>query len=153
MTWTLGVFPVKMKNAFVPVKRDNSVNTYSRFSTAPRGSKRSEWVSLWTEQESEANVAKRTEWAEWAVQANEQIKRPSGPFKTRSSLTRNAPLVMSRNEEGKKSINNEVTSLFFTYLHSLSWLLYFQLYSTSLAQFAHPVFILHMSLIKWLKRL
>ena len=28
-----GVFLVKMKNAFVPVKRDNTVNTYSRFST------------------------------------------------------------------------------------------------------------------------
>ena len=37
-----GVFLVKMKNAFVPVKRDNSVNTYSRISTVPRGSERSE---------------------------------------------------------------------------------------------------------------
>ena len=24
----VGVFPVKMKNAFLPVKRDNSMNTY-----------------------------------------------------------------------------------------------------------------------------
>ena len=37
-----GVFPVKMKNAFEPVKRDNSMNTYSRISTVPRGSERSE---------------------------------------------------------------------------------------------------------------
>ena len=37
-----GVFPVSTKNAFVPVKRDNSVNTYSRISTVPRGSERSE---------------------------------------------------------------------------------------------------------------
>ena len=28
-----GVFLVSVKNAFVPVKRDNSVNTYSRIST------------------------------------------------------------------------------------------------------------------------
>ena len=28
-----GVFLVKTKNAFLPVKRDNSVNTYSRIST------------------------------------------------------------------------------------------------------------------------
>ena len=31
-----GVFLVKMKNAFVPVKRNHSVNTYSRISTVPR---------------------------------------------------------------------------------------------------------------------
>ena len=37
-----GVFLVTTKNAFVPVKRDNSVNTYSRISTVPRGSERSE---------------------------------------------------------------------------------------------------------------
>ena len=30
------------KNAFPPVKRDNSVNTYSRISTVPQGSERSE---------------------------------------------------------------------------------------------------------------
>ena len=35
---TKGVFLVKMKNAFEPVKRDYSVNTYSRISTVPRGS-------------------------------------------------------------------------------------------------------------------
>ena len=40
--WTWGVFLVKTKNAFVPVERDNSVNTYSRISTVPRGSERSE---------------------------------------------------------------------------------------------------------------
>jgi len=33
-----GVFLVCAKNAFVPLKRDNSVNTYSRISTVPRGS-------------------------------------------------------------------------------------------------------------------
>ena len=37
-----GVFLVSAKNAFVPVKRDNSMNTYSRISTVPRGSERSE---------------------------------------------------------------------------------------------------------------
>ena len=37
-----GVILVKMKNAFEPVKRDHSVNTYSRISTVPRGSERSE---------------------------------------------------------------------------------------------------------------
>ena len=37
-----GVFLVSAKNAFVPVKRDNSVNTYLRISTVPRGSERSE---------------------------------------------------------------------------------------------------------------
>ena len=37
-----GVFLVSAKNAFLPVKRDNSVNTYSRISTVPRGSERSE---------------------------------------------------------------------------------------------------------------
>ena len=31
-------FLVKMKNAFKPVKRDHSVNTYPRISTVPRGS-------------------------------------------------------------------------------------------------------------------
>ena len=38
---TLGVFLVKMKTAFVPVKRVHSVNTYSRIATVPRGSERS----------------------------------------------------------------------------------------------------------------
>ena len=38
----LGVFLVSAKNAFVPLKRDNSVNTHSRISTVPRGSERSE---------------------------------------------------------------------------------------------------------------
>ena len=33
-----GVFLVSAKNAFVPVKCDNSVNTYSRISPVPRGS-------------------------------------------------------------------------------------------------------------------
>ena len=56
----MGVFVVTAENSFLPVKRDNSVNTYSRISTVPWGSERSE--------------------------------RPGGPFKTRSSLTRNAPL-------------------------------------------------------------
>ena len=37
-----GVFLVSAKNAFAPVKRDNSVNIYSRISTVPRGSERSE---------------------------------------------------------------------------------------------------------------
>ena len=37
-----GVFLVCAKNAFVPVKRDNSMNTFSRISTVPRGSERSE---------------------------------------------------------------------------------------------------------------
>ena len=39
---TEGVFLVKTKNVFVPVKRDNSGNIYSRISTVPRGSERSE---------------------------------------------------------------------------------------------------------------
>ena len=37
-----GVFPVKMKNAFLPVKCDNSVNRYSRISTVPQESEQSE---------------------------------------------------------------------------------------------------------------
>ena len=37
-----GVFQVKMKDAFDPVKRDHSVNTYSRISTLPPGSEGSE---------------------------------------------------------------------------------------------------------------
>ena len=49
-----GVFLVKTNNAFVPVKRHNSVNTYSRFSTVPWGSEQSEWASPWTD------VAKRS---------------------------------------------------------------------------------------------
>ena len=35
-----GVFLVKMKNAFVPVKRVYSVNTHSRISTVSQGSER-----------------------------------------------------------------------------------------------------------------
>ena len=42
MNYIKGVFLVSAKNAFVPVKRDNSMNTYSRISTLPRGSERSE---------------------------------------------------------------------------------------------------------------
>ena len=38
----LGVFLVSAKNAFVPLERDNSVNTYSRISTVSQGSERSE---------------------------------------------------------------------------------------------------------------
>ena len=37
-----GVFLVMTQNAFVPVKRDNSVNTYLRILTVPQGSERSE---------------------------------------------------------------------------------------------------------------
>ena len=37
-----GVFLVSPKNACVPVKRDNNMNTYLRISTVPRGSERSE---------------------------------------------------------------------------------------------------------------
>ena len=37
-----GVFLMSAENAFVPVKRDNSVNTYSRNLTVPRGSERGE---------------------------------------------------------------------------------------------------------------
>ena len=37
-----GVFLVSAKNAFVPLERNHSVNTYSRISTVPRGSERSE---------------------------------------------------------------------------------------------------------------
>ena len=39
---TMGVFLVTAKNAFVPVKSDHSVNTYSRIVTVPRGSEQSE---------------------------------------------------------------------------------------------------------------
>ena len=45
---TLGVFLVKMKTAFVPVKRVHSANTYSKISTVPQGSERSAWASPWT---------------------------------------------------------------------------------------------------------
>ena len=38
----LGRVSSERKNAFIPVKRDNSVNTYSRISTVPRGSEQSE---------------------------------------------------------------------------------------------------------------
>ena len=37
----LGVFLVMTKNAFLTIKRDYIVNTYSRISTVPRGSERS----------------------------------------------------------------------------------------------------------------
>ena len=40
--YTEGVFLVKMKNAFDPVKRIHSLNTYFRISTVPRWSERSE---------------------------------------------------------------------------------------------------------------
>ena len=39
---SLGVFLVSAKNAFVPVKHNNSVNTYSIISTVPQGSERCE---------------------------------------------------------------------------------------------------------------
>ena len=65
--------------------RSQREHAYSRIATVPRGSERSEWASPWTERASEASVALRSEWAEWAVRANERSKRPSGPFKTRSS--------------------------------------------------------------------
>ena len=64
---TQGVFLVKIKNAFVTVKRVYSMNTYSRISTVPRGSERSERASLCTERASKAS--KRSE------QANEQAKQ------------------------------------------------------------------------------
>ena len=54
------MFLVKTKNVFVPVKRDNSVNTYSRISTVPQGSERSEGASPCMEQANEANVAKQS---------------------------------------------------------------------------------------------
>ena len=67
--------------AFVSFERDLSMNTDSWISTVPRGSKRSEWASPWTERASEAN--------------ERSSERPSGPFKTRlSRVTRNRPLVV-----------------------------------------------------------
>ena len=48
------------QNAFISVKRDKSVNTYSRFSTVPWGSERSEWASPWTEWASEVSIVKRS---------------------------------------------------------------------------------------------
>ena len=120
-TLSLGVLLVKMKNVFVPVKRVHSVNTYSWISTIPQGSERSEWVSPWMEQASEVSGALQSEWAEWVrkfvygvskqsqhceaercgasersercERANERSERPSGPFKTRLSLTRKTPCV------------------------------------------------------------
>ena len=65
-----GVFLVSAKNAFVRVKRNNRVNTYSRISTVPRGSERSQWASPWTERASEASGAKRS--------AAEQVSGVSG---------------------------------------------------------------------------
>ena len=52
------------------MKRDNSVNTYSRISTLPRGSERSEWASLWMERVSRvSSVSEQTLRAtEWPVQ-------------------------------------------------------------------------------------
>ena len=47
----------------------------------------SEWSNTWMEQASEASMTKRNA-AEWVV-------RPSGPFKMRSSVTRNKPIVTS----------------------------------------------------------
>ena len=64
-----GVFLVSAKNAFVPVERDNSVNTYSRFSTVPRGSERSEWASPWTKH-SEAERCEASERSERCEQTN-----------------------------------------------------------------------------------
>ena len=76
------------KNAFLPIKHVNSMYTYSWISTIPRGSEQSEWASPWTERPSQASLAKRSKWA---MRANERSERPSGPFKTRLSVTRNAP--------------------------------------------------------------
>ena len=90
-----GVFLVKMKNAFVPIERVYSMNTYSRISTVPRGSERSEWASWWTEgaskrsEQSEAEHCGASEWSERCDQTN-----VASPSKTRSSLTRNAPTVI-----------------------------------------------------------
>ena len=75
---TLGVFLVKMKTAFVPVKRIHSVNTYSRILTVLWGSEGSEWASLWTEQ---ARGALRRVRVEWVVWANKHSEQPSGPLK------------------------------------------------------------------------
>ena len=96
---TPGVFLVKMKHAFEPVKRDNSVNTYSRISTVPRGSEQSEWASPWTERASEASIVKRSagervsgvsgvsgasertnEATEWPVQSNLRSNENNSPF-------------------------------------------------------------------------
>ena len=76
----VGVFLVKMKNAFVPVKCDHSVNTYLRYSTVPRGSERSEWASPWTERASEMSVAKwstaeRVSGVSGVSNASEQTQR------------------------------------------------------------------------------
>ena len=60
-----GVFLVKMKNAFDPVKRDHSVNTYSRISTVPQGSERSEPVNGASEL-SEHNKVERCGASEWS---------------------------------------------------------------------------------------
>ena len=49
-----GVFLVSAKNAFLPVKRDHSVSTYSRTSTVSQGSEQSESVNG----ASEASIAK-----------------------------------------------------------------------------------------------
>ena len=55
-----GVFLVKMKNVFAPIKRVFRLNTYSRFLTVPWGSEQSEWASPWMERSSKASVAKQS---------------------------------------------------------------------------------------------
>ena len=74
----LGVFLVKMKNAFAPVKRAYSVNTHSTISTFPWGSERSEWASPWTELASEASIAKQSKVSIAKQSAAEQVSGVSG---------------------------------------------------------------------------
>ena len=90
-TW--GVFLLTTQNAFDPIERIYSVNTYSRVSTVSWGSEQSEWASPWTEWASPwTEWASR--WTEWAskVSVAKISERPSGSFITRFSVTRNVPL-------------------------------------------------------------
>ena len=63
------------KNAFIPVERILSMNTFSWISTIPRGSERSEWASPWMERASEVSVAKQSaaEWVSGVSGASERM--------------------------------------------------------------------------------
>ena len=69
----MGVFLVKMKNAFVPIERVNSMNTYSRISQSHKGvSKVSERAHECSER-SEAECCVESEWTERCERASDQV--------------------------------------------------------------------------------
>ena len=78
---------LRLKTAFLEMKRIRYKSGHLWISTIPRGSEvseqseQSDWAKLVSEPVDEASLMLQSKWAEWAVRVNECSERPSGSLK------------------------------------------------------------------------